>query len=65
MEQLVTYWAWKKIDLERTINSLIKFRAQTPYEHIKADLTFKIEDKITYQRLIESLQTKHKHGELD
>lgn len=60
-EGVKTYWAWKKIDLERTINALDNLLKQnSPFT---AEILEAKNYRLAQLRLIESLQTKHKYGE--
>ena len=61
MEDLVTYWAWKKIDLDRTIGYLRDVSKIS--EEWNGSIQEAMMERIAQVRLIESLQRRHRHGE--
>lgn len=61
MADLVTYWAWKRMDLVRVIVNLQLSWNSSPASK-RADLSEKIMCKIAERKLIESLQRRHEHG---
>lgn len=61
-EQVKTYWAFKKIDLERIINALSN-APKTGMNEWDEPIRQAKNERILQLRLIESLINKHKMGE--
>lgn len=61
MEQLVTYWAWKVLDLDRMIKVL---QSYPPFhESLKFEVKDAVIKRVADRNLIESLQRRHRNGE--
>lgn len=61
MKELSMYWAWKALDLGRTITTLNNMlKTSNVYEF---EIIYTRQKKISELRLIESLQKRHMNGE--
>ena len=61
-EGVKLYWAWKAVDLRRTVDILNNFLKDDRLEN-RGDVLETRMKKISELRLIESMQKRHKEGE--
>jgi len=61
-EDLITYWVWKVMDLNRFIVNL-QNNMESLDEFMQTDVRSVVWKKVTERALLESLLRRHKYGE--